>query len=71
MNKIFRRTRDTPESVATDAGLVSHRELGQTKVQNFGAATLGHKNICRLDITMNNAVSVGGVQSVGDLDPER
>ena len=32
---------------------------------------LGHKNICRLDVTVNNALRVCGVERVGDFNCKR
>jgi len=34
-------------------------------------ALLGHKNICRLDVAMDHALGVCGIQGIGDLDSER
>src|SRR6266849_1139520 len=43
----------------------------QPKVENLGVPTLGHENVCGLDVPMNDTLRVSRVQSVGDLDPER
>jgi hypothetical protein len=45
-------------------------QLGQTKIQNLRLATLGHENVRGLDIAMNDALRVRGIQRVGNLDCE-
>src|SRR5437667_1528310 len=40
----------------------------QPEIQNLGVPTLGHKNVRGLDVAVNDAFDVGGVQSVGNLD---
>ena len=42
--------------------------LGQPEVQNLGMSTLGNKDICRLDVAMNDPLGVGGVERIGDLN---
>ncbi len=42
--------------------------LRQTEVQNLGVATLGHENIGGLDVAVNDALRVRGIQCVRDLD---
>ena len=41
----------------------------QTEIENLGVASFGDKNISGLDVSMNDALSVSGVQRVGDLNP--
>ncbi len=45
-------------------------ELRQSEIQNLGVAALGDENVCRIDIAMNDAMRVRGVQRVGNLDSE-
>ena len=47
------------------------RHLRQSKVQNFGVAALGDKNIRGLDVAVNDVFGVRGIQRVGDLDGQR
>ena len=42
--------------------------FGKTEVEDFGVAALGDENISGLDVTVNDAFGVGGIQSVGDFD---
>src|ERR1700678_896100 len=69
--QVFRRLRDASKGIATDAGFVSNRELRQAEIKNLGVAALGNKNVCRIDIAMNNAMRVRRVQRVRDLDSEQ
>jgi hypothetical protein len=42
-------------------------ELRQAKIEELGLAARGHENVCGLDIAMNDAFLVCGIQRVGDL----
>src|SRR5215472_16843978 len=42
-------------------------ELGQTEIQNLGVAAFGHKDIGRLNITMDDSLGVSGIKRFGDL----
>jgi hypothetical protein len=45
--------------------------LGQGKVPaRLELSTLGHKNVCRLDVAVNDAFRVGGIESIGNLDSQ-
>src|SRR6266478_3006861 len=68
--EVFRGLCDTPEGVATETGFIPHGELCQAEVQNLRMAAFGDKNICRLNIAVNDAVRVGGVECVGDLNTQ-
>jgi hypothetical protein len=46
-------------------------DLREPKVKNFGVFALGDENICRLDIPMDDASIVGGIERVGDLNSQR
>jgi hypothetical protein len=45
-------------------------DLRQAKVQNFRVATLGHKNIRRLDVAMHDPLRVSCIQRVRHFDPD-
>jgi hypothetical protein len=47
------------------------RHLRESEVENLGVSALGDKNVCRLDVAMNDALGVGGVEGVDDLDGQR
>ena len=42
--------------------------FGQSKIQNLGVTALGDEEIRRLDVAMNDAVGVRGIEGVGDFD---
>src|SRR6266566_9074354 len=46
------------------------RELGQPEVQNLRLPAAGHENVRRLDVSVDDPLSVGRVQCVGDLNAE-
>ena len=45
-------------------------KLGEAKIQDFDAAAVGNENVGGLDVAMDDALFVGGVESVGDLCAE-
>ena len=46
------------------------RDFGEAEVQNFGVTPLGDKEVGGLDVAMDNALGVCGVEAVGDFDGE-
>jgi hypothetical protein len=46
-------------------------DLRQAKIQNLGVSTLRHKDIRRLDVPVNNAFGVCGVQSISNVNRNR
>jgi hypothetical protein len=45
-------------------------ELGEAEVENFGVAARSDKNIGGLDVAVKDALGVGGVEGVGDVDAD-
>src|SRR4051794_17335995 len=43
------------------------RQLGQAEIQNLRLPAFGDENVSRLNIAMNNALAVSGIESVGHL----
>src|SRR3984885_4928211 len=44
------------------------RQLCQTEVQQLGLPALGHENVCWLDVAVNNAFGVRGIERVGNFN---
>ena len=49
---------------------VFRHQLGQTKIENFGLAALGDKNICGLDVAMDDAFGVRCFERVGNINTD-
>jgi hypothetical protein len=45
-----------------------YNQFCQAKVQDLRLATLGHENVRWFDVAMNDALRMGGVKRVGNLD---
>ncbi len=51
-------------------GQVGGRDAGDPEIDDVGAALLVDKDVARLDVPVDDALLVGAVQAVGDLDDE-
>src|SRR5437764_3059648 len=47
------------------------RNLSEAEIEDFGVFTAGNENVGRLDIAMNDAFRVGGIQSIGYFNSQR
>ena len=43
----------------------------QSEVEDLGVAARGDEDVCGLDVAVNDAVGMGGVERVGDFDSQR
>src|SRR5262249_50067055 len=50
--------------------LFALNELGEAEIKNFDGPAIGDKNVSGLDIAMDDAFSVSGVEGVGELDSD-
>ncbi len=50
--------------------MVLGEELGKAKIENFDGATLGDENVGGLDVAVDDAFFVGGVEGIGELDAD-
>ncbi len=55
-------------AVARLGRFLRHGELGEAKVQNFRRAARDQEDVRGLDVAMDDAFGVRGVQAIGDLD---
>src|SRR5207248_9798510 len=64
------REHRTVESCSGGNGdlLVLFCQFGQAEIKYLGAPAVGYENICRLDIAMNDALAMRGIESVGNLN---
>ena len=58
------------ESRSVEAGVMIGEKLGEAKIQDFDAAAVGNENVGGLDVAMDDALFVGGVESIGKLDAD-
>jgi hypothetical protein len=56
--------------IAEWAARCGGREFCEAEIENFGVAALGDKDIRGLDVAMDDAVGMGGVERVGDFDTD-
>jgi len=56
-----------PKSIAAENGFITFCEFGETEVEDLGVTALGDKNIDRVDIAMNDAVGMSGIEGIGNF----
>jgi hypothetical protein len=47
------------------------RDFGQTEIENLGVSALGDKNVGGLDVAMDDALGVRGVEAVCNVNADR
>ena len=57
-------------SFCSGAGRVHCGDFRKAEVQHLSVTARGDKNICGLDVAMNDATRVGNIERIGDLDRE-
>ena len=45
-------------------------DLGQPEIENFCVTAVGDEEVGGLDVAMNDALGVGGIEGIRDLDPQ-
>jgi len=48
----------------------SSRELGEAEVEHLHAVSIANEDVRRLDIPMHDALGMGGLERVGELNPD-
>ena len=56
--------------VVSEPGILLGGYFREAEIENFGVAALGDENIGGLDVAMDDALGVRGIETVGDLDAE-
>ena len=51
-----------------DHSAADWRHFRQTEVQNLGMAALGHKNVGRLNVAVDDPFGVSCIERIGNLD---
>ena len=49
-------------------GTGSGRDFGQSEVQNLSVTALGHEDVSRLDVAMDNTLIVSRIEGIGNFD---
>ena len=46
------------------------RDFGETEIQNLGVAAVGDEDVRGLDVAVDDSLAVGGLEGVGNFDPQ-
>jgi hypothetical protein len=58
-------------SPAVPAAPLAHRgHLGQSEIQNLGVSALGHEDVCRLNVAVNNALCMRCIERISNVDAD-
>ena len=55
------------EGMASEIVGAAVKELGETKIEDFDGAGFGDKNICGLEVAVDDTLFVGGIEGIGKL----
>jgi hypothetical protein len=66
--EIFGADADRGRGVGFCVGTGEGGNFGEAEVENFGIATFGDENVGGLDVAVDDALGMSGIESVGDLD---
>ncbi len=55
-------------AIGSHVGTMGAGDFGEAEIENFGMAALSDENVGGLDVAMDDAFGVSGIESVGDFD---
>ena len=66
--EIFGSDAQRGSGVGFRRGASQGRDFGEAEIEDLGIAALGDENVCGLDVAVDDALRMGGIESVGDFD---
>ena len=58
------------DAAVTGRFLIARRKLGEAEIQHLCLASARDEDVCRLDVAVDDAARVGGIQRVGDVNAQ-